>query len=483
MIKINKENNKLFPIFLQLEKISLLIIGGGKTALKKLNAVLQNNPDTRINLIASRIDQKVYELAKLFISIKLIKKVYGTSDLRNMDVIIVAVNDLMLSEKIKRDAKRMHKLVNVSDVPELCDFYLGSIVQKGNLKIAISTNGKSPTIAKRLKEIFYEVLPHELNEALINMYEIRKKLQGNFDFKVKKLNELTNKWLLETSFEEKRKKKFKKIFLVLPLLMVGYLFLTVFFKKYLDKNFLYLFFTGFFAQIVDGAIGVGYGLTCTTILLTLGIPISSISASIHTAEIFSSGISGLSHYRMGNVNKKLLKILLIPGVIGSIIGSFFLSKFGESYISYIKPMLGFYTFCLGTKILLTSVLWKKNKIDIKIKKIGWIAGIGGFLDSFVGGGWGPFVTSTLISKGRKPKYVIGSVSLSEFFVTISSAITFFYLLGIHYWKIVLGLVFGSLFSAPLAAKISGKIPMRIMCFFIGTLVIIWSVRILYNCFF
>ncbi|ACY40303.1 hypothetical protein BLBBGE_282 [Blattabacterium sp. (Blattella germanica) str. Bge] len=256
---------------------------------------------------------------------------------------------------------------------------------------------------------------------------------------------------------------------------------SIFYQKILDhlnQSFLYLMFTGFFAQLVDGAIGMGYGLTCTTILLSLGIPLPSISASIHTAEIFSSGISGFSHYKMGNVNKKLFKILLIPGVLGSIIGAFLLSKFGEYYAFYIKPMLASYTFFLGVKILLKT--WKKD--HQKTKKIGWLAGCGGFLDSFVGGGWGPFVTSTLISKGRTPKYVIGSVSLSEFFVTFSSALTFFSLLGINYWKIVFGLVFGGLFAAPLAAKISGKLPIKIMCFSIGILVIIWSVRILYNCF-
>ncbi|WP_049756780.1 sulfite exporter TauE/SafE family protein [Blattabacterium sp. (Periplaneta americana)] len=142
-------------------------------------------------------------------------------------------------------------------------------------------------------------------------------------------------------------------------------------------------------------------------------------------------------------------------------------------------MLAFYTFFLGIRILLTA--WRKQ--HSKAKKIGFLAGIGGFLDSFVGGGWGPFVTSTLISKGKTPKYVIGSVSLSEFFVTLSSTLTFFSLLGIHYWKIVFGLVFGGFFAAPLAAKISGKIPLKIMCFSIGILVKIWSIRVLHNCFF
>ncbi|WP_185865791.1 TSUP family transporter [Blattabacterium cuenoti] len=487
---INKEKNKLFPIFLHLDKLSLLIVGGGKTALEKLNTILRNSPDTKINLIADQINQKIYQTAKLFSFIKLNKKFYVSSDLENMDIIIVAVNDPILSEKIKKDAKRMHKLVNVPDKPDLCDFYMGSIVQKGNLKIAISTNGKSPTIAKRLKEIFIDVLPHELDDVLINMCEIRKKLKGNFEYKVKILNSITEKWVIKkTSLKKKKSQKnlIKYLFLIIGFIIIISFFLQIltksfFFQKILDhfnQSFLYLMFTGFFAQLVDGAIGMGYGLTCTTILLSFGIPLPSISASIHTAEIFSSGISGLSHYKMGNVNKKLFKILLIPGVIGSIVGAFFLAKFGESYATYIKPMLASYTFFFGVKILLKT--WKKD--HKKTSNIGLLAGCGGFLDSFVGGGWGPFVTSTLISKGRTPKYVIGSVSLSEFFVTLSSTLTFLSLLGINYWKIVFGLVFGGLFAAPLAAKISGKLPIKIMCHSIGILVIIWSVRILYNCFF
>jgi siroheme synthase, N-terminal domain len=481
-----KENNRLFPIFLHLEKITLLIIGGGKTALEKINVILCNNPNTKINLIANHIDQKIYQLSKLFKYIKLIRKSYGSSDLKNMDVIIVAVNDLLLSEKIKKDAREMHKLVNVSDVPHLCDFYMAAIVQKGNLKIAISTNGKSPTIAKRLKEFFLDILPHELDDILINMYEIRNKLKGNFEYKVKMLNSITEKWLIEntTLKNDKLQKNFIKYLpIIIGIIIVISYFLHIFTKSVLYKysftqSFISLIFTGFLAQIVDGAIGMGYGLTCTTILLSLGIPLPSISASIHTAEIFSSGVSGLSHYKMGNVNKKLFKTLLIPGIIGSIIGAFLLAKFGECYAYYIKPMLAIYTLFLGIKILLKT--WKKN--HKKVIKIGWLAGCGGFLDSFVGGGWGPFVTSTLISKGRTPKYVIGSVSLSEFFVTLSSTLTFFSLLGINYYKIVFGLVFGGLFAAPLAAKISGKLPIKVMCFFIGILVIIWSIRILCNCF-
>ncbi|WP_185864254.1 TSUP family transporter [Blattabacterium cuenoti] len=491
----SKEENRLLPIFLHLERLSFLIIGGGKTALEKLNTVLINNPDTKINLIASHIDKKIYQLAKLFNDIKITKKFYGHLDLENIDVVIVAVNNPILSKKIKKDAKKMHKIINVVDTPELCDFYMGSIVQKGNIKIAISTNGKSPIIAKKLKEFFLYVLPNEIDDILINMHDIRNRLKGDFEHKVKVLHSITENWLIENNNKYINKNLENKnlvsyLLVIITLInIVSYFLHTLFinvsstdfrfiFLYFFNQNFLYLIFTGFFAQLVDGAIGMGYGLTCTTILMSFGIPLSTISASIHTAEIFSSGISGLSHYRMGNVNNKLFKILLIPGILGSIIGAFLLSKFGDNYAFYIKPMLAIYTFFLGIKILLRTCNWNKN--NKKIKKIGYLAGLGGFFDSFAGGGWGPFVTSTLISKGRTPKYVIGSVSLSEFFVTLSSTLTFFSLLGINYWKIVFGLVFGGIFAAPIAARISGKLPITTICFFIGILVIIWSIKILYH---
>ena len=114
----------------------------------------------------------------------------------------------------------------------------------------------------------------------------------------------------------------------------------------------------------------------------------------------------------------------------------------------------------------------------KVKRVGWLAGAGGFLDSFGGGGWGPLVTSTLISKGRTPKYVIGSVSLTEFFVTLASAVTFFTLLGISHWQVIAGLVLGGLIAAPIAARLVGKLPMKTMFIGVGSLVIFWSLRIL-----
>jgi uncharacterized membrane protein YfcA len=248
----------------------------------------------------------------------------------------------------------------------------------------------------------------------------------------------------------------------------------------LDKNFPWMVLAGFLAQLVDGALGMGYGVTSATILLSAGVNLSAISGSIHTAEMFASGASGYSHYRFGNVNKKLFKILVVPGVLGAIGGAILLSKYGDTHAQYLKPVMAVYTLFLGLRIL--SNAFREKKIVKKFKNYGWLAGVGGFLDSFGGGGWGPIVTTTLITKGRSPKYVIGSVSLTEFFVTLASAFTFFTLLGVSHWQVIIALVVGGLLAAPLAARLAGRLPRKSSFILLGILVIIWSMRILVKIF-
>jgi uncharacterized membrane protein YfcA len=233
---------------------------------------------------------------------------------------------------------------------------------------------------------------------------------------------------------------------------------------------------GFVAQLVDGALGMGYGVTSATVLLSAGINPAAISGSIHTAEMFASGASGYSHYKFGNVNKKLLKALLIPGVIGAITGAILLVYLGDKHSNYIRPILACYTLLLGIRILINAFIQQKKQQ--KFKRYSLLAGAGGFLDSFGGGGWGPIVTTTLITKGRSPKYVIGTVSLTEFFVTLASAFTFFTLIGVSHWQTILGLIIGGLIAAPIAAKLAGKLPRKTAFTLLGLLVIWWSVKIL-----
>lgn len=242
----------------------------------------------------------------------------------------------------------------------------------------------------------------------------------------------------------------------------------------LSAAFGWMLLAGFLAQMVDGALGMGYGVMSTTILLSTGLNPAAISGSIHTAEMFSSGASGFSHYRFGNINKKLFRTLLLPGVLGAILGALLLSYLGEEYGDWLRPALSVYTLLLGLRILANA--FKKKSGPKKVKHAGWLAGAGGFLDSFGGGGWGPLVTSTLISKGKTPRYIIGTVSLTEFFVTLGSALTFFVVLGTSHIETIAGLIIGGLIAAPLAAKLAGKLKTKTMLISVGTLVILSSLR-------
>ncbi|WP_297822900.1 bifunctional precorrin-2 dehydrogenase/sirohydrochlorin ferrochelatase [Segetibacter sp.] len=183
--------NNLFPVFLKLEQMRLLIVGGGNIGLEKLSTVLQNSPSTKIRLIGITVIKEIRQLAIKYPNIELHERSFEENDLALADIVITALNDHKASEEICVLAKQHGKLINAADKPDLCDFYLGSVVKKGNLKIAISTNGKSPTIAKRLKEVISSMLPDELESILNNMQAIRNDLQGDFNEKVKQLNDLT----------------------------------------------------------------------------------------------------------------------------------------------------------------------------------------------------------------------------------------------------------------------------------------------------
>jgi uncharacterized protein len=235
-------------------------------------------------------------------------------------------------------------------------------------------------------------------------------------------------------------------------------------------------FVGFLAQTIDGLLGMGYGVTSQIALMSLNISPAAIGSSIHTAEIFSSGASGFSHYKFGNVNKKLFKVLVIPGILGAIFGALMLTYLGEKYAMWVKPLLAVYAMILGIRIL--SRAFAQTQKKKKIKNAGWLALAGGFLDSFGGGGWGPLVTSTLISKGRSPQYVIGSVSASEFFMTFASAVTFFATIGISHWQVIIGLIIGGVVAAPFSARLAGKLPIKWMFIGVGCMVIFWSFWIL-----
>jgi uncharacterized protein len=198
----HKETNSLFPVFLKMENLSVLIVGGGKIGLEKLSAILSNSPKTKIRLVSITICDEIRTLAASHPGIELKERVFLPLDVDARDVVIIAIDDKKESIRIRDVVKAKKKLVNVADKPELCDFYMGSIVKKGNLKIAISTNGKSPTIAKRLKDLFNDLLPEEIDELLDNMQQVRSKLKGDFTDKVNQLNSITKDFVLDKNTAE-----------------------------------------------------------------------------------------------------------------------------------------------------------------------------------------------------------------------------------------------------------------------------------------
>lgn len=484
--------NNLFPVFLKLENKRVLIVGGGNIALEKLNAVVSNSPQAKIKIVSPEFLSEIEESAKSNSNIETIKRKVARKDLENIDLIISAIGDYESSKEIKKMAAEEGVLINVADTPELCDFYLGSVVTKGDLKIAISTNGKSPTMAKRVKETLNEVFPNETQEVLDNLFEIRENLKGDFEHKVKTLNHITK----ELAFPKEKTSVTRKIVIagiysisIIILMLLGHLLLSFVpagtlsnlgkaISESLTPDFGLYVLGGFIAQMIDGALGMAYGVTVTTFLLSLGIPAITpavASASMHASEIFTTGSSSLVYMRYKNVNKKLFKSLLLPGVLGAILGATTVSFISKDYISVIKPMVATYTLILGILIIIRALnihLRNKNKI----RKIFPVAFFGGYLDSVGGGGWGPIVTTSLVAGGRHLRYSVGSSHLAKFFVAVISTVTFFILIGLSHWHIIFGLVIGGMIAAPFSIWMSNKIPLKKGLIFVGVLVIIISLK-------
>ena len=183
--------NTLFPIFLKLENLKLLIVGGGFVGLEKISGVLKNSPQTHIVLVAPEIRDEIVEFDIVHSNLTLVYENYDAKFLEDKDLVIIATNDKAMNIQIKTDCKARRILANVADTPDQCDFYLSSVVQKGDLKIAISTNGKSPTFAKRFREVLEEMLPESLQETLDNLQQIRNSLKGDFQAKLEYLNKVT----------------------------------------------------------------------------------------------------------------------------------------------------------------------------------------------------------------------------------------------------------------------------------------------------
>lgn len=247
-----------------------------------------------------------------------------------------------------------------------------------------------------------------------------------------------------------------------------------------DQTFYWFLLAGFLAQIVDGALGMAYGVTSNSILLGFGLSPKLASTAVHTAEVFTTGVSGLSHMRFGNFDKKLFIKLIIPGVISSSFGAYLLGDVVDG--KTIKPFINAYLIVLG--IIILSKAFKRT-VDTKanLKNASLYALFGGFLDAIGGGGWGPIVTSNLIKQGNTPSIIIGTVNTAEFFVTFFSAGILIYFTGIQSWQIILGLIIGGTIAAPLGAFVTKKVPRKAMTIAVGLLIIITSLFSLYKGFF
>lgn len=186
--------NQLYPIFLKTDRVQIVLIGGGHVALEKLTFLLKSSPHSRVHIVALYFIDEVKALIKKH-AFTYCKKAYEKSDLAGSTIAIGATDDPAVNRQIFCDARSCHILVNIADVPDLCDFYMGGIVTKGNLKIGISTNGQSPTMAKRLRQFFESVIPDNIDDLLLNLNTYRKTLTGDFRYKVENLNRLTESFV------------------------------------------------------------------------------------------------------------------------------------------------------------------------------------------------------------------------------------------------------------------------------------------------
>lgn len=242
-----------------------------------------------------------------------------------------------------------------------------------------------------------------------------------------------------------------------------------------DDIWIYIL-VGFAAQIVDGAIGMAYGVISTSILLATGMPPAPASAAVHMAKIFTGAASGLAHWRLGNVDFRMVSQLALPGAIGAAIGAV-----GVSYapLWLIKPLVAIYLTGIGIFILARAFRKQLTMFrNPRIRLLGWF---GGLVDAF-GGGWGPVVTATLMARGGDPRLVIGSVNLAEFFVSIVSTAVFFIALGTARLDIVLALVIGGVAAAPAGAYLTTRIPTRLLVVSVGCVVAAISIRNLVGAF-
>jgi hypothetical protein len=232
---------------------------------------------------------------------------------------------------------------------------------------------------------------------------------------------------------------------------------------------------GFAAQMIDGALGMAYGVSSNTFLLSLGIPPAAASASVHMAEVVTTGVSGAAHWRLGNIDWNLVKRLLIPGALGGVAGAYLLTSIDGNLI---KPFVSAYLLIMGVVILVKAFRYDpKPHSGVHTARVSALGVVGGFFDAVGGGGWGPIVTTTLVARGKDTRLTIGSVNFSVFFVTLAQSVVFVLTLDFReYWQIILGLLIGGVIAAPIAAVMAKKLPVKALMMSVGVIIIILSIR-------
>jgi uncharacterized membrane protein YfcA len=234
---------------------------------------------------------------------------------------------------------------------------------------------------------------------------------------------------------------------------------------------------GFLAQVIDGALGMAYGITSSSFLLAAGAPPALASGATHLAEVFTTGISGVAHLKMGNVNKKLFFGLLLPGIIGALVGTYILNNIDGKAL---KPYISVYLLLMGLYVFSKAFRHIKAKRDIQTSKVVPLAFFGGLMDTTGGGGWGPIVTTSLVGAGQDPRTTIGTVNFAEFFLTVVVAASFFSILDHTVWVLVAGLAMGGLVAAPFAALVTKHLKAKTLLILVGSLISLVSVYNLYK---
>ena len=237
------------------------------------------------------------------------------------------------------------------------------------------------------------------------------------------------------------------------------------------SDFVWYVLVGFVAQVIDGSLGMAYGVTASSLLLGFGIPPAVSSATVHAAECFTTGASAVSHQAFGNVNRLLFRSLLVPGIIGAVLGAYILSSIpGDA----IKPYIAGYLLIMGCVIILKVFRsFPPRKVTTHLAPLGFF---GAFLDALGGGGWGPIVASNLIVRGNDIRETVGTVNTVEFFVTLAASITFILSIGLSHWSIILGLAVGGVLAAPIGAWACRRIPVKPFMILVGVVLIGLSLR-------